>query len=277
MKCRLNMPIEYDSRRYGYYYSKPVENFPSMPMAEVEVFALLIADKALAQYHGTPWHTPLETAFKRLMGQLDPAASYTMSNLDSAISFRPFAPEETDLTIFERLTRSLQERREVTFQYRNLGAGEWNKRKTHPYHVACVDSHWYLFAFDLDRQAMRTFALSRMNDLTLTQKHFPKPKPFNLDEYLKGSFAVLKGRADHLVVVEFDVWATDLLRGRRWHSSQEFEVFSDGHSRLKMRLNSIKEVERFVLSFGTHARVVQPAELVARMKEVARALTQRYK
>ena len=43
MKCRLNLPIEYDSRRFGYYYSEPVDQFPSLPMTEAEVFAMLIA------------------------------------------------------------------------------------------------------------------------------------------------------------------------------------------------------------------------------------------
>jgi len=76
--------------------------------------------------------------------------------------------------------------------------------------------------------------------------------------------------------VEFDAWATDLLRGRRWHSSQEFMELKDGCSRLRFRLNSIEEMERFVLSFGTHATVVRPKELVVRMEKTAQALAKRY-
>ena len=34
MKFRLELPIEYDCRRYGYFYSKPVEKFPSLPVTE---------------------------------------------------------------------------------------------------------------------------------------------------------------------------------------------------------------------------------------------------
>ena len=40
MRCRLDLPIEYDSRRYGYYYSEPVDHFPSVPITEAETFAL---------------------------------------------------------------------------------------------------------------------------------------------------------------------------------------------------------------------------------------------
>ena len=276
MKCRLNLPIQYDARRYGYYYSEPVEHFPSVPMTEVEVFALLIADKAVSQYHGTPWQQPLESAFRRLMGQLDRQTNFSLGNLDSAFSFRPLAPEEANLGMFQKLTEALKDRRVVKFQYRNLGTDTAKSRTAQPYHVACVDSHWYLFAFDEDRQAIRTFALSRIKELALTRRRFKKTHPFNLDDYLQGSFAVFKGEKDFEVVVEFDVWATDLLRGRRWHSNQNFTELANGCSRLRLRLNSIEEVERFILSFGTHATVLKPAELATRIGTIARELASRY-
>jgi len=277
MKSRLNLPIQYDAQRYGYHYSKPVEHFPSMPMTEVEVFALLIADKAVAQYQGTPWQQPLDSAFRRLMSQLDQQTSYNLGSLDSAFSFRPLAPEQANLVMFQKLTQALKERRVVTFQYRKLGANTPQQRTTQPYHVACVDSHWYLFAFDEDRQAIRTFALSRIGNLALTRRRFEKSPTFNLDDYLKGSFAVYKGERDLEVVVEFDAWATDLLRGRRWHSNQELTELPNGGSRLQLRLNSIKEIERFILSFGTHATVLEPKELVTSMGLVAKELASRYR
>jgi proteasome accessory factor B len=276
MRARLKLPIEYDPLRWGYYYSKPVEHFPSMAMNEAEVFALLIVDKAIAQFHGTPWHKPLETAYRRLTGQLDRDASYTVSNMEGAFSFRPLAPEDADLKMFQKLTQALKERRAIRFEYRNLGAKTWLKRQVHPYHLACIDSHWYLFAFDAERKAMRTFVLSRMREVNLTRKRFTKPREFSVDEHLKGSFTVFKGVQDYEVVVEFDAWATDLLRGRRWHSSQELTELKGGGSRLRFRLNSIEEMERFVLSFGTHATVVRPKELLARMERTAKELVKRY-
>ena len=276
MKCRLNLPIEYDSRRFGYYYSEPVDQFPSLPMTEAEVFAMLIADKAIAQYHGTPWHKPLETAFRRLNGQLNQESSYTLNSMDAAFSFRPLAPEDADLQMFQKLTQALKERMPLQFQYRKLGARRSAPRHVHPYHMACIDSHWYLFAHDVDRRAMRTFVLSRIKDVVLSGRKFPKPKDFNVDEHLKGSFTVFKGKDDYEVVVEFDAWATDLIRNRRWHSTQEFTELQNGCSRLRFRLNSIEEMERFVLSFGTYATVLRPKELVARMEKTARGLVKRY-
>jgi predicted DNA-binding transcriptional regulator YafY len=221
MKYRMDLPLEFDGHRNGYHYTRPVEQFPQLPISEAEVFALLVAHKAIAQYHGTPFERPLEMAFRKLTGQLDRSVQFSLGNLDEVLSFRPFAPEDADLETFQIITRGLKERRELRFLYRNLGAEKAHWRQVRPYHVACVDNHWYLFAFDVKRDAMRTFALTRLRAPEITQEHFALPKKFNLNEYLKGSFNVFKGGDDYEVVIDFDSWAADLIRGRRWHSSQE--------------------------------------------------------
>jgi len=74
------------------------------------------------------------------------------------LSFRPFAPEDGDAELFKQITRALHENRVLEFEYRNRGAGRFQRREVEPRHLACIDNHWYLFAFDRKRQAMRTFA-----------------------------------------------------------------------------------------------------------------------
>jgi len=46
MQVRRGLPIEYDAKRWGYYYSKPVDGFAKAPMTEAEVFAVLVAHNA---------------------------------------------------------------------------------------------------------------------------------------------------------------------------------------------------------------------------------------
>jgi proteasome accessory factor B len=253
MKCRLNLPIEYDSRRYGFYYTGEVDQFPSLPLSEAEAFALLVAQKAIRQYQGTPFQEPLETAYRRLTGQLNQAQTFLFEGLERALSFRPFAPDDGDLEKFGVIYRGLTEHRQLRFRYRNLGATRTLIRQVNPYHLACVEGHWYLFAFDLRREAMRTFVLTRMTDVQVTDQTFPAPTGFDPNEYLKGSFSVFKGSDDYEVVIDFDRWAADLIRGRRWHASQELLELPKGNLRMRIRLNNIEEIERFVLSCGRTA------------------------
>jgi len=199
-----------------------------------------------------------------------------LTNLDEALSFRPFAPEDNDLETFEVLTRALKQQRVLKFQYRNLDADKAQARLVHPYHLACVDNHWYLFAFDAKRQAMRTFALPRLKSPEITPDRFTIPKKFKLDEYLKGSFSVFKGEDDYEIVVEFDSWAADHIRGHKWHATQEIVELPRRQLRLRLRLNSIAEAERWILSWGTHATVIRPQGLANRLRDTAKTLASRY-
>jgi len=77
-------------------------------------------------------------------------------------------------------------------------------------------------------------------------------------------------------VVDFDSWAADLIRGRKWHASQEVSELPKRQFRLRLRLNSIEEAERWVLSWGQHATVVRPQALANRLRATAQALQSRY-
>ena len=276
MRERYGAPAEYDQLRHGYYYAKKFEFLPVAAMSEAEMFALLVADKAIAQYRGMPFQRPLRMAFKKLTGLLDGRERYSLEHLGLALSFRPFAPEDADLNTFRVITKGMQESRVLKFNYRNLGTKHWQARVVHPYHLACIDSHWYLFAHDVNRGAVRTFALTRLDQPAVTGERFVKPAKFDPDKYLEGSFTVMKGDKEHEVLVEFDAWAADLVRGRQWHSSQELTELPEGGAHLRMRLNGLEEIERWILSWGTHARVLGPAALRERVRKTALAVGSLY-
>jgi predicted DNA-binding transcriptional regulator YafY len=95
-------------------------------------------------------------------------------------------------------------------------------------------------------------------------------------KYLRGSFSVYTGRGDYEVVLEFDAWAAESIRGRRWHASQELTEMPAGRLRLAMRLTSLKEVDRWVLSWGAHVTVVRPKALAVRLRQMALDVRRRY-
>jgi len=66
MRDRLELPIEYDGSRFGYRYTEEVNAFPTVQITEGEIFALLVAEKALQQYRGTSFEKPLLSAIKKM-------------------------------------------------------------------------------------------------------------------------------------------------------------------------------------------------------------------
>src|SRR5208282_1167238 len=66
MRDRLNLPLEFNPTRNGYHYTEEVSAFPTMQITEGELFALVVAEKALQQYRGTSFEKPLLSAIQKM-------------------------------------------------------------------------------------------------------------------------------------------------------------------------------------------------------------------
>jgi proteasome accessory factor B len=277
MRDHWDLPIAFNPTRKGFYYAKPVDKFPGVPtVTEAEMFALLIANKSTEQYQGTPFHKPLQMAFQKLTGQLDRNLRYSLRDFESVLSFRAFAPEVIDNERFECVTRALQHHRTLRFEYRKPGEKNSAIRCVQPYHLTCNENTWYLVGYDDARSDLRTFALGRILGPVFVGDKFEPDHKFDLNEYLSGSFTMLKGEGDYEIVIEFDPWATDMLRHRLWHQSQQIKELPGGGCHISMRLSALEEIERWVLSWGTHATVIKPEILATRVGKIASKLASRY-
>jgi proteasome accessory factor B len=276
MKDRLEMPIQFDVPKNGYCFTRPVPHFPRVPLTEKEVVGLFVAQKTIAQYQGTSLQPVLDGAFRKMTAQLDDAVRFSLGNLDEVLSVRPLAPGDTELETFELLTRAVRERRAVRFTYRKHGQLARMRKHVHPYHIAYVNNQWTLFAFDPRQRDVRKFVLFRLVKPELTGERFTVSGKFDLNKELSGSLGVYKGGDDYEVVVDFDAWGADDVRGRRWHSSQRLTELPKGMLRVTLRLNSLEEVVGWVLSFGTHATVVAPEALRDRLLKATHELFGRY-
>jgi predicted DNA-binding transcriptional regulator YafY len=276
MKIRLNMPIQFDGRRKGYRYTEPVEQFPAVPVSETELFALLVAHKVVSQYRGTPFAAPLHAAFQKLASQMNHENSLHLSQLEQTLSFHPFAPDDADFQIFEKVSQAIGNRRMLKFEYRKPAAKQGQARKVMPYHLACVDNRWYLVGHDMARHALRTFALARMQHPSVLATTFERPKEFSIEKYLKGSFGIFTGEDDFEVVIEFDAWASALVRERKWHPTQQVHELGGDQVRITLRLSNLPEIERWVLSWGAHATVIRPEALRISLRKAVSELAERY-
>ncbi|MBX3733321.1 MAG: WYL domain-containing protein [Verrucomicrobiae bacterium] len=270
MRDRLNLPLEFDPVRNGYRYTEEVKSFPTLQITEGELFALLVAEKALQQYRGTPFEARLVAALRKLEEALPDAVSFNISQWGEAITFRTTAePLLSVPPILEGLTRAAQRRERLRIRYRKPGARTPEVRVVDPYQVANVDGDWYLFAFDHLRQAIRTFVPARIVALEPEGGTFDRPARFALEKYLRDSFGVHSRDGAYAVVLQFDEAVSDYIREKKWHNSQRLTELPGGGVEMRLKLGSLQEVQRWVLGWGGAARVIAPPELVASVRSAA--------
>jgi predicted DNA-binding transcriptional regulator YafY len=200
--------------------------------------------------------------------------SFSISDWDKTISFRTSAEPILDLEIFHALAKAAAARKQIRFNYRKPGQKNAEPRVVDPYHLANVNGEWFLFAHDHARNDIRTFVPARMSDVKQTGKTFARPAKFSLEKRLHDSFGVVSGQGEFDVTIRFDEFAAGFIREKKWHPSQQLREDKDGGAELRMKLSSLEEVRRWVLSWGGHATVVSPKELKEQVRHSAEKLLQ---
>ena len=274
MRDRLGLPLEYDARRFGYFYSQKVSAFPTLQITEGELFALLVAEKALQQYRGTSFEKPLLSAFKKMANSLPETVSLNLADWEQTISFRTSAEPILNLEIFDALAKAAAQRRQVVLSYRKLGHAEIEPRRVDPYHLANVNGEWFLFAYDHLREDIRTFVPSRIQTVRWTGQRFARPKKFSLERRLRDSFGVHSGQGEFHIRIQFHDWVADYIREKKWHPSQVLRELPEGGVEIQLKLSSLVEIQRWVLGWGGQAIVLEPAELIESVRRAAQNILQ---
>src|SRR5689334_1941382 len=135
MRDRLQLPLEWDPRKFGYYYTEEVNAFPTLQITEGELFALVVAEKALQQYRGTSFEKPLLSAIRKMEQSLPETISLNISDIEHTISFRTRAETILDLKVFDALAKATARHQQIELTYRKPGKQQIEQRLIDPKHL----------------------------------------------------------------------------------------------------------------------------------------------
>ncbi len=273
MRNQLDLPLEYDQLKHGYCYTRPVHEFPTLNLSRNDLVALFLARHALEPLRGTRLERMLSESFSKIAEACPGEVSIQWNELDEAFSVKAAGVMPADVTLFGDLLDAVRACREVSFEYHKLTANKPEQRTVQPYHVGQIEHGWYLLAYDPARKAVRTFALQRITNLTMLRTEFVRDPRFNARDHLGGGFGVWsyagEEKRKHEVHICFEGYAARVVGERMWHSTQAIRKLKPDGSVIEFQadLSGLEEITRWVLSWGSKAKVIGPPELVKRVRE----------
>ena len=175
-------------------------------------------------------------------------------------SFRTPSPVKNVFNprIMAVLNQAILERRRVRMLYRSRDGQEPARRDLSPYTIIHRKDAWYVIGHCHKRDEVRTFKVSRIEELETTPEPFRQDDEFDIDTYLMYSWNIMGGET-HIVIVRFDreigplILEKQIAHGRAWKER--------GFVYLQTVVSGLEEFSWWIMQYGEHAEVLQPREL----------------
>jgi predicted DNA-binding transcriptional regulator YafY len=275
MRFELRAPIKFSRARQGFCYTERSYRLPYFQLSEGELVAVLLAERMMRQFRGTPFETDLRQAIEKLATMLPDGVSVHLDNIADFLSVLPATQIDYDANTFHILTAATVCRRRLELRYWSASRNETTRRLFDPYEMSLVDDGWYALGHCHLRGAIRTFALQRVRSARETGATFDRPADFRAENYLRNSFRVMSGDGDHRVVLRFKPEAARRFAEKKWHATQVLEQQADGSLIARLHLSGFVEVKRWVMWWGTDCEVLEPPELREMVKHEVRDMLRR--
>lgn len=265
-------PLRYVRAHGGYGYATPF-NLTAPPLSEGELLSLCLVITLAPALRQTPFAPALQRSLQKLRLML-PEPYQAVVDEDPLISALPDAapPPRIEAAIhFNTLLQAIERRRQARMTYYTLSRDAESTRVVDPYHLFYRRGMWYLHGWCHLRGEARDFALERIRQLELLATEFPPPDYAAIRAALDRRFSIMRA-GSATVAIRFDaVWARRV-RERVWHPTQQIEELPDGACILRMTVDGLDSVARWILGFGRHARPLEPLELVRQVDDEIRAM-----
>lgn len=194
--------------------------------------------------------------------------SAAMSNVLASVSDasdRIFLEDVPSARLYlSQVVTALRENRPLRFTYRPYT----RSTPTHgvgvePYFLKIFRQRWYVTGRNTADGRIKTYALDRMEDVTVGDTTFTTDPAFDAEEYVRDAFGIIfsQGEAKE-IVLRTDPRQAKYLRALPLHHSQR-ESIHDDYSLFHYRLRLTDDFVQEILSLGPRVTVVSPPELRA--------------
>lgn len=279
LRDQLEAPIAYDRLKRGYYYTEPRFSLPAIGLNESDLFAVCAAETVLNQYRNTPLFKKLASVFEKIRAALPDKTTVKPAWMDERILVFPEPATRVDAAVWETLAKALRDNRRLSIVHAppgNRGADP-GPRKVDPYYLVSHKGEWYLSGHCHQRQAIRTFAVSRIRQAAILDEPFERPAGMTRQKMFGDQFGIIWKDRFERVRIRFAPEVAPYIRERQWHPLQTLRELRGGGVTLEFTTNHLNEVKDWVLSWGAGATALGPRALADKVRAALRLAAANYR
>jgi len=234
-----------------------------------DVAALYLSRSIVEALSAWPLADELRGALAKIEGALNPRMREFLATLPQVVSTKA-APgaggarrELVDVT--RRLFEAVRDRRLIEMLYFSATSRRAKSYTLQPYRLALAQGGVYLVAWVPHYSEFRTFAVERIERLSVHETTFRKTRELPNDIF--GSSLGVFSAEPERIEIEFTARAAPYVQGRTWHESQQVNPLADGRVRMTLDVSNDWALRSWLLGFGADVRVIAPQTLAQSLRD----------
>jgi predicted DNA-binding transcriptional regulator YafY len=200
--------------------------------------------------------------FQRMIEAFD-----LFSSINAAQDLAPFIqiekrrPQGTENTY--GLLHAIKNQFLIHFSYQKYWEDEKTSRTCEPYALKEFRNRWYVIAKDTQDGHVKSFALDRLSDLSITNHHFTMLSPYSLEQSYRYCFGIVSPNAEQPeeVILSFTPLQGKFIKALPLHDTQTLLVDNNIELRIQLYLYITHDFKMELLSYGDQLTVLKPESL----------------
>ncbi|PRY52801.1 putative DNA-binding transcriptional regulator YafY [Arcticibacter pallidicorallinus] len=237
---------------------------PPVMFTREEAASFIAAEKLMQKFSDKEMAKHYESAAFKLKAVLRSSDKDWVSNIESSVMMQPKAAlfNENAPNALAVLFKSIAEKKQTKLLYRAFEAEAATQRIIEPVGIFHDHDNWYVFAFCHLRDDYRQFRTDRIHSIWTTDDPFTK-EHLSLEAYLKHDgekvpTTRVRIEADRKIKKYMDF-------EKKYHGFVEERMEGDFVQMTFLCRNIDEGFARWYLTFGDHARIIEPESLKERV------------
>lgn len=175
------------------------------------------------------------------------------------IEFSSWGNTSADAQTFSQIKTAIFEHRYMEITYSG-NHGSFIQRKIKPLKLCFKDQAWYLYAYCCLRKDYRFFKLRRISQMSVLEEYFEAENPGKVLQTASVTQEKLS-----LIPVHLEIHPD--MAFRAYEELPDITIADNGYLHCKIEVSDLQWLTSYILSYGSHIRVIEPEALKEKVKQ----------